>query len=99
MAHSPILKRGACFLFALAASGQLAACVGAGPEIFDSMPPADPVADAGWPRLADIPPTPPAGVYTPAAPDPALGDATQIELAAAADAAGRRRRSVEGPVE
>ncbi|MFV0475967.1 MAG: hypothetical protein ACK5MQ_17455 [Pikeienuella sp.] len=99
MAHNSVLIRRAYLFFACLASGALAGCVGAGPEIFDRLPAHGQPQDAGWPRLADIPPTPPAGTHTEAAPDPALGDAAQIELAAAAEAAERRRREIEGPVE
>ena len=38
------------------------------------------VAEADWPRLADIPPAPSAGTYGEAAPDPAQGAAVAREL-------------------
>lgn len=81
------------------AGGVLAACMGQGPEVFDKAAPVSGADGADWPRLADIPPTPPAGVYTKSAPDPAQGEAVRAELAAAAEASARRRRALEGPVE
>ncbi len=83
----------------LLATGPLVACSDA--EIFDRVagPQAASLQGAAWPRLESVPPTPPVGVYTEAAPDPAIGDATQIELAIAAETAETRRKTVEGPVE
>ncbi|MDG1210551.1 MAG: hypothetical protein P8I56_04785 [Paracoccaceae bacterium] len=71
------------------------------PEIFDRVaaPEGPVVAEAPYPKLADTPSVPPAGVYTKAAPDPSNGDATFIELAAEAEAHETRRKVVEGPVE
>lgn len=71
------------------------------PEIFDRIGgPSDPnVAKTSWPKLAEIPEAPPLGVYSPAIPDPAIGEATQIELAVEAEIAETRRKAVEGPVE
>lgn len=71
------------------------------PEIFDRVaaPESATVAGAPYPKLADTPPTPPAGVYTAAAPDPANGDAALIELAAEGESSETRRKAVEGPVE
>ncbi len=71
------------------------------PEIFDRVaaPESAGVAEASYPKLADTPPSPPAGVYTAAAPDPANGDATLIELASEAETSETRRKAVEGPVE
>lgn len=71
------------------------------PEIFDRVaaPESAGVAAAPYPKLADTPPAPPVGVYTAAAPNPANGDATLIELAAEAQTQETRRKAVEGPVE
>ena len=71
------------------------------PEIFDRVaaPESPDVAEAPYPKLADTPPSPPQGVYTAAAPDPANGDATLIELATEASAAESRRNQLAGPVE
>ncbi|QIE56853.1 hypothetical protein G5B40_16265 [Pikeienuella piscinae] len=106
MAHTPRLKRGAYPTFALVASGllvaSLGACVGSGPEIFRKVPVSATVTDesnADWPRLADIPPAPPPGVHTDATPDPALGDAAQIDAAVSAEAAETRRAALAGPIE
>lgn len=81
------------------AGGLLAACIGQGPEVFEKAAPGPGADKADWPRLADIPPTPPAGIYTEGAPDPAKGEIVRAELATAAKAAERRRRALEGPVE
>lgn len=71
------------------------------PQIFDRVaaPESPDVASAPYPKLADTPATPPAGVYTAAAPDPANGDAALIELAAEAETSETRRKAIEGPVE
>ncbi len=71
------------------------------PEIFDRVaaPESPGVAEAPYPKLADTPPAPPQGVYTAAAPDPANGDATLIELSAEASTADARRAKIEGPDE
>lgn len=71
------------------------------PEIFDRVaaPESPGVAEAPYPKLSDTPPVPPIGVYTAAAPDPAKGDATLIELASEAETSETRRRAVAGPVE
>lgn len=71
------------------------------PEIFDRVaaPESPDVAAAAYPKLADTPPAPPAGVYTAATPDPAMGDAVLIELAAEGESSEQRRKAVEGPVQ
>lgn len=71
------------------------------PEIFDRVaaPENASVAEALYPKLADTPPVPPTNFYTAAAPDPANGDATLIELASEAETSETRRKAVEGPVE
>lgn len=71
------------------------------PEIFDRVtaPESPGVAAAPYPKLAETPTAPPAGVYTAAAPDPAQGDAILIDLAAEAETSETRRKAVEGPVE
>lgn len=97
MARTNILTRGAYLSFALLASAPLVACVGDGPEIFDRMP-LNRMSGENWPHLADIPPTPPQGVYNAGAPNPSKGEAVQIELAIAAEAAERRRVAISGPV-
>lgn len=80
------------------ATGPLVAC--GDPGIFDRVAPKvrAEVRAADWPRLADTPPAPPAGVYSAATPDPAIGEATRIDLAIAAETAERRREAVSGPV-
>lgn len=77
----------------------LAACVNEGAEIFDRIPPSARASEAEWPKLADIPPTPPQGVYTPGIPDPATGDAIRVDMAVAAAESEQRREAVSGPVE
>ncbi|MEM8752572.1 MAG: hypothetical protein AAGF90_06320 [Pseudomonadota bacterium] len=69
--------------------------------VFDVVGPAEnpETASAPWPKLADVPPAPPQGVFTPGTPDPAAGEAVQIELAAEAENAEARRKAVEGPVQ
>ena len=85
-------------ILVFAATGPLVAC--GDPGIFDRIGPrSETAASAAWPRLAETPPAPPLGVFTEEAPDPAIGDALQIEAAAEAEAADRRRRAVSGPVE
>lgn len=71
------------------------------PAIFDRVaaPESPDVASKPYPKLAETPATPPVGVYTAAAPDPANGDAALIELSAEASAAESRRSMIEGPVE
>ena len=94
-----ILRRGAYSLFALLATGLLVAC--GDPDIFDRVSPerSEAAKSAEWPKLADTPPAPPLGVYTEAAPDPAVGEAVQIDLAVSAENAEARRAAVAGPVE
>lgn len=98
MAHSTTTKRKIRFLAAFALSASLAGCAGSGPEVLDATPRSAEADAAPWPHLADIPATPPQGVYSNAIPDPATGDSIQIELAIAADEAARRQRALEGPV-
>ena len=71
------------------------------PEIFDRVtaPESPGVAAAPYPKLAETPSAPPAGVYTAASPDPAQGDAILIDLATEAETSEIRRKAVEGPVE
>ena len=94
-----MLQRSMYNLLALLATGLLVAC--GDPDIFDRVAPerSDKAVAADWPKLADTPETPPAGVYTEAAPDPATGEAVQIDLSVAAESAERRRQEVSGPVE
>ena len=93
-----MLQRSIYSLVACLATVILAAC--ADRAVFDQVGPrSDETAAAEWPRLADTPPTPPQGVYTTSAPDPATGETVQIDLAVAAETAERRRKAVEGPVE
>lgn len=89
-------RRGAYLTLSILASGPLVAC--GDPEVFDRVGATPPPAGAPWPRLAANPPTAPAGVYGPATPDPAIGDATRIELAVAGASAAERARKIEGPV-
>lgn len=93
-----IYRRGAYLLLALMATGPLVAC--GDPDIFARVaPPAtDEKRAAVWPKLAEIPPAPPKGVFTAAAPDPATGDAIQIDLAVAAEEAASRNVALSGPV-
>lgn len=94
-----MLQRSIYAITAVAATGLLVACGDS--AIFDRVAAerSDAVASADWPRLVDVPAAPPQGVYTDAAPDPARGDAAQIDLAVAAETAERRREAVSGPVE
>jgi hypothetical protein len=94
-----IFWRRAYRIIALLAIAPLVACTDA--EIFDRVagPQSAANAKAAWPRLEAVPATPPLGVYTDALPDPAKGEAVQIELSVAAENAEIRRKSVEGPVE
>lgn len=98
MAHSISTTRRLFFLAALAASWHISGCTGTGPEVFDATPRSAAATAAPWPHLADVPPTPPQGVYTESIPDPATGESIQIELAIAADEAARRRDEISGPV-
>ncbi|MEM7547402.1 MAG: hypothetical protein AAF367_17875 [Pseudomonadota bacterium] len=81
------------------ATAPLVACSDA--EIFDRVagPRSEVTTTADWPKLAEVETPPPPGTYTEAMPDPAIGDATQIELSVAAESADIRRKAVEGPVE
>lgn len=92
-------RRGAYLIVALVATAPLVACDDA--RIFDRVDPGagGDARKADWPLLADTPATPPQGVFTEAAPDPATGEAMQIELTLAAERAERRRRAIAGPVE
>ena len=94
-----IINRCAYLIAAALTSAPLVACSDA--DIFDRVagPQSDNVAAADWPRLESVPAAPPLGIYTDATPDPALGDAAQIELTVAAETAETRRKAVEGPVE
>ena len=94
-----ILRRGAYPVFALLATGLLVACGDV--DIFDRVapPPSDAARSADWPKLAETPEAPPLGVYTAAAPDPAIGESVQIDLAVSAETAEARRIAVSGPVE
>ncbi|MEL6793896.1 MAG: hypothetical protein AAFP78_10605 [Pseudomonadota bacterium] len=94
-----MLQRSKYSLLALLATGLLVAC--GDPDIFDRVAPerSGKAVDADWPKLADTPDTPPQGVYTEAAPDPATGEAVQIDLSVAAESAETRRQAVSGPVE
>lgn len=94
-----MIKRSGYRIGLVLAIAPLVACAEA--EIFDRVgPPSDPaVANADWPRLADVPAAPPQGVYTDAAPDPATGAEVQVDLAVEAAEAERRRAAVAGPVE
>lgn len=71
------------------------------PGIFARVAPPESgdVAAADYPRLADVPEAPPAGVHDAAAPDPAAGAAIRAELAAQAKTQQERRKEIEGPVE
>ncbi|MEL7466760.1 MAG: hypothetical protein AAFN79_21985 [Pseudomonadota bacterium] len=94
-----MLQRSKYNLLALLATGLLVAC--ADTEIFDRVAPerSETALASDWPKLADTPDTPPQGVYTERAPDPAIGEAVQIDLSVAAESAETRRRAVAGPVE
>lgn len=85
----------------MAASAVLAVAVaGCGTaELFGEhgLPESPDVAAAPWPRLVDVPEAPPVGIYTADVPDPAEGARTQVELAAAATAAGARAAELAGP--
>jgi hypothetical protein len=85
---------------ALAMGLALAGCAnGPGPDLGGYDIPRDPaVASAPCPRLIDVPEPPPPGSFTPAAPDPADGQA--VAAALRADAARMRARAAElaGPV-
>lgn len=86
-------------VIALASIVSLSACVNEGAEIFNRIPASAGASEAEWPKLADIPPTPPQGVYTSEIPDPATGDAIRVEMAVAAAELEQRREAVSGPVE
>lgn len=94
-----MLQRSIYAIIAVAATGLLVAC--GDRAIFDRVAPerSAAAATADWPRLADVPAAPPDGVFTPGSPDPAKGEAVQIDLAVAAENAERRRQAVSGPVE
>lgn len=94
-----MLRRSIYAILAIVATGPLVAC--GDPDIFDRVAPdRSAVAEAAdWPKLADTPETPPQGVYTATAPDPATGEAVQIDLSVAAESAQTRRQAVAGPVE
>ena len=94
-----MLQRNIYGMILLLATGPLVAC--GDPEIFDRVAAdrSEVAANSAWPKLADTPATPPVGVYTEAAPDPATGEAVQIDLAVAAENAEIRRKAVSGPVE
>ena len=94
-----MLQRSIYAMIPLLATGLLVAC--GDPDIFDRVAPerSDAATTTEWPKLADTPVTPPAGIYTEAAPDPAAGEAVQIDLAVAAENAETRRKAVSGPVE
>ena len=84
----------------VAVFGFLALSACGDPDIFARVAPpeGEGVAAAPYPRLADAPATPPLGVHTKAAPDPANGDAVLIELSAEAETQEIRRKKIEGPV-
>ena len=62
------------------------------------LPESAAVADAPYPRLADVPEAPAVGQYNAAAPDPAVGEATLTALSDRALVAGIRARELAGPV-
>lgn len=91
-------RRATYLIFALLATGPLVGC--GDPGIFDRVETTgEAPANADWPRLADTPTPPPAGVYDDAGPDPAAGAAVRETLAASAETAASRSERLAGPVE
>lgn len=62
------------------------------------LPEGDDVATAPWPRLVDVPETPPAGTYNEVIPDPAIGISVESDLSQIAAEAGSRAAVVNRPV-
>lgn len=62
------------------------------------LPESEAVAASAYPRLADVPPAPPAGQHSDATPDPARGVATLSTLGERARAATARAKALEGGV-
>lgn len=62
------------------------------------IPESPEVAAAPWPRLIDVPEALPRGSYGPAAPDPAIGIATEIALEHASAEARPRAEALSRPV-
>ncbi|MGF1445595.1 MAG: hypothetical protein ACFBRM_05275 [Pikeienuella sp.] len=56
------------------------------------------VAEAPWPRLVEVPETPPPGTFTADIPDPVVGIAVETELSVGAAGAGTRVARVAPPV-
>jgi len=86
------------FVAALALAGVVSGCGTV--EIFGKydLPEGEGVEAAPWPRLADTPNAPAQGEYTAQAPDPAVGERIQVDMAAAAVNAEAKAKAIEGPV-
>ncbi|MEM7508718.1 MAG: hypothetical protein AAF415_18455 [Pseudomonadota bacterium] len=69
-------------------------------DLFGSydLPESEDVAEAPWPRLADVPEAPPPGSYSNQVPDPAKGFAILTDLGAAANSSGERATTLAAPV-
>ncbi|MEM0942312.1 MAG: hypothetical protein AAGI70_00050 [Pseudomonadota bacterium] len=62
------------------------------------LPESDDIDATPWPRLADVPDTPPQGSFSDEVPDPATGIALQTDLSAAANASQARAAALAAPV-
>lgn len=85
-------------ILALALASALAGCGTVGLFGTYDVPESEGVAEAPYPRLVDVPEAPASGEFGPGVPDPAVGVATQADLAAAAAEQNARAARVSQPV-